>query len=276
MRKPVVIGSIVLLAIVILFAVHYVPVWVDWGHFRNSGRALLNGQNPFDGDPLYFNAPWLAAIVIPFAVQDDATGNGLMFVAGFAAFAYIAYRFGARPIAFVAFLVSPGVISNQVLPNIEWVPLLGVLLEPRWGLLLLAVKPQVGAGVALIWLIQAWQAGRWQRVVKTFAPVSIALAGSVILYGFWFTRSLGLSAMGWNTSLFPWSLPIGAVVLWYALRRLRPDWAISATVLCSPYVSNPSWSGAFLSLARSDRAMVIASVAWWAVRLSLTMQPPAS
>jgi hypothetical protein len=112
--------------------------------------------------------------------------------------------------------------------------------------------------------------GRWQRVIKTFAPVSIALALSILLYGSWFTRALDLSTKGWNASLFPWSLPIGAVLLFFALRRLRPDWAISATVLCSPYVSNPSWSGAFLSLTRDNRAMLAACAAWWIARFMVS------
>lgn len=257
--------GIIVLIIIIIAAVQFVPVWVDWGHFRDAGRAIVNGTDLY-ADPLFFNAPWLAAIVIPFAVQDDVTGNGLMFVVGFLAFAYLAFRLGARPLAFVAFLLSPGVIANQVLPNIEWIPLLGVLLEPRWGLLLLIVKPQVGAGVALVWLVQAW---RSHSVIRTFAPVTVALLVSIMLYGLWFARMLSLSAKGWNTSLFPFSLPIGAVILYYALRRLRPDWAISATVLCSPYVSNPSWSGAFLSLARHKWAMVAACVTWWIVRLTI-------
>lgn len=261
---------IAILSVVIVFtAIRFVPVWVDWGHFRDAGRAILNNTDLY-ADPLFFNAPWLAFVMIPFAVQDDVTGNGLMFVIGFLAFAYLAFRFKARPLAFVAFLLSPGVIANQVLPNIEWIPLLGVLLEPRWGLLLLAVKPQVGAGVALVWLIQSWQAGKWHSVLHTFAPVSIALLLSVTFYGLWFTRMLGLSAKGWNTSLFPFSLPIGIAILYYALRRLRPDWAISATVLCSPYVSNPSWSGAFLSLTRHTHMMVVACVAWWIIRIALS------
>lgn len=269
MKRAGIAVLVVLSIAIVLVAVRFVPVWVDWAHFRDAGRAVLNGTDLY-ADPFFFNAPWLAAIVIPFAVWDDTTGNGLLFVTGFLAFAYIAFRFGARPLAFFAFLVSPGVVANQVLPNIEWVPLLGVLLAPRWGLLLLAVKPQVGAGVALVWFLQAWQAGKLRSVVHTFAPVSIALLFSIALYGFWFLRMSDLSSKAWNTSLFPWSLPFGAVLLYYAARRLRSDWAISATVLCSPYVSNPSWSGAFLSLARHKWAMVAACVAWWIVRLTVT------
>lgn len=257
--------------IILLGVIHFLPVGMDWHIFRNVGRAMVNSQDIY-AEQSYFNAPWLAALLIPFALQDDATGNALIFILGFVSFAYVAYRFGARKMALVIFLLSPGVLANQVFPNVDWLVLLGVLLKPQYGLFLLVIKPQVGIGVALIWLIQAWQAGRIRGVVKTFTPISLALALSIAVYGLWFLRGSNLTSSVWNASLFPYSLPFGIVLLWFALRRLRPDWAISATVLCSPYVFSPSWSGAFLSFARSAPAMLIATIAWWSIRMVASLR----
>lgn len=265
MKNRVTCVALALSAVLLVVLARNIPVMVDYPHFRDAGRAMVNRVSL--DDPYFFNVPWLAALLIPFSVQDDATGNGLLFVCGLAAFAYVAYRFGARPLTLVLFLTSPGVIANLILPNIDWLPLLGTLLSPRYGLFLVLVKPQVGLGVAILWLYQAWKSGRWQGVLKTVAPVALAFLVSIPLFGLWFMKSTMLGSVGWNTSLFPWSVPFGLLLLVIALYRSRRDWAIASSVLVSPYVSNPSWAGPFLSFATSARMMLAASLFWWTYRI---------
>lgn len=250
----------------VVFLARLIPVGIDYGHFRYAGRSLVNGV--LNDDPIYFNAPWLSAILIPISVQDDATGNALLLVCGLVAFSYVAYRFGASPATMILFVFSPGVVANLVLPNLDWIPLLGTLLSPPLGLFLVLVKPQVGIGVAILWFYQAW---KQHSIIVTFAPVSIALVLSVALCGPWFLRSTRLMGIGWNTSLFPASLPFGLLLLAIALVRSRIDWATAASVLCSPYVSNTSWVGVFPPFFRSSRWMLAISAFWWIDRMLWAM-----
>jgi hypothetical protein len=68
----------------------------------------------------------------------------------------------------------------------------------------------MGSVVALFWLAEAWRKGRVREVVRVFAPFTIVLLVSFVLYGFypleWVTVEVD---QWWNASLWPMSIPIG-------------------------------------------------------------------
>lgn len=256
---------IVLIGIVVaLYLVRFVPVWVDYPQFRDSARAVVNGQNPYDAARGFYNPPWLIPLMIPFAMQDDATGNGLLFLTGFVAFAFVAILNRATIAGLILFLVSPAVIASQTTPNIDWLPLLGMWLTPSVGVLLLAIKPQVGIGAILIIALIAL---KQKTMFKTFAPLAILSFASFVFYDSWFMRSVDLPSKGWNVSLFPYSLILGVPLFVWAIWKHDKVNATASTILCSPYVSNPSWSGAFLALVRYPILLAIASIAYWIWRI---------
>ncbi|MFN8462081.1 MAG: hypothetical protein U0X93_09975 [Anaerolineales bacterium] len=60
--------------------------------------------------------------------------------------------------------------------------LLGFVLPPQVGLILLAIKPQVGIGLGLYWFITIWKYKGLKEVAMAFAPVTILLLVSFVIY----------------------------------------------------------------------------------------------
>jgi len=245
---------------------------IDWElTYRPATLAMLRGQNPYAvsvaPDAPFFAAPWGLLPLIPMAVLPQAVGRALLLVVSFASFAYTAKKLGAGLIGVAAFLLSPPVVHCLLNANIEWIPLLGFVLPPQIGLFFISVKPQTGFAVGIFWLIEAWRAGGWRQVVKTFAPVSVALLLSFAVYGPWLFRVgnvMGL-AQQFNASLFPMSIPVGLVLLVAAIRRRNITLAMPASPCLSPYVLFHSWSSAVVALSAYTIEMVTASVGLWIV-----------
>ena len=139
------------------------------------------------------------------------------------AFVFAAIRMGGSPVAVTIFLLSPPVIHCLLNANLDWMPLVGFVLPPWIGLFLIAVKPQMGSVLAVFWLIEAWRQGGLSKVVKDFAPVTISLAASFVIFGAWPLNSIRVLSysQGWNASLWPISVPIGLALTVAAIRLRR-------------------------------------------------------
>jgi len=69
------------------------------------------------------------------------------------------------------------------------------VLPPVVGLFFIAVKPQVGIAVAIFWFVEAARRGGGREVVKVFAPIAVALAAPLAVFGWWplrFQQEIGL------------------------------------------------------------------------------------
>jgi len=259
--------SAILILIVLAYA--YLPDGIDWRDtYRPAALKLLAGQSPYDV-LIFFAAPWGLIPLAPFALLPVRFGRVALFVVGMATFAFTAYRLGGRKITLIAFFLSPPVLHGLLNGNIEWLPLLGFILPPRVGLLFVSVKPQIGIGVAAFWLFQSWRAGGAKESLRVFAPLIVSLAVSFVLFGLWplrFQETLALTR-GYNASLWPMSLPIGAVLLVKSLRRNDIKPAMAASPFLSPYVLLHAWAGALASLAESPLEMVVAVAGLWGLVL---------
>lgn len=243
----------------------YLPAGIDW-HFtyRPATLAFLSGKSPFSVD-IYFAAPWALIPLIPFAVLPENIGRGMLFIVGLCAFAYTAHKLGAKPVAMIAFLLSPPVWHCLYNSNIEWLPLLGFVLPPQIGLFFLAIKPQIGIGVALFLLFEAWRLGGLREIIRITWPVTLSLVISFVLYGFWplrFKETL-LLTQAYNASLWPSSIPVGLALLISAIRKhnIRP--AAAASPCLSPYVLLHAWSGALVSVTPDIPETVAAVIGLW-------------
>jgi hypothetical protein len=209
---------------------------------------ILTG-NPYQIDGGGFlNAPWVLIPLIPLAFLPLNIGYGILTVAGLACFAYAAYKSGAKPITLAVFLLSPPVLHCLLQGNIDWMVLLGFVLPPQIGLLLITIKPQMGSVVVLFWLVEAYRKGGWRETVRVFWPVTIALGISFLIYGLWplhFEREL---THWWNASLWPASIPVGLGLLVTSLRKRNVAYAMGASPCLSPYVLLHAWSGALLAI----------------------------
>lgn len=185
------------------------PPGIDWRDtYRPAALALLSGKSPYSVD-IFFIAPWGLAPLIPFALLPENTGRAVLFLLGIGSFAFIARRLGAKPPALIAFLLSPPVVHCLLNSNIEWL-LLGFIMPPQIGLFFIAIKPQIGLGVGLFWLIEAWRRNGFREVVHVFWPVSLAFLISFFIFGLWplrFRDTLTLTRAH-NASLWPSSIPL--------------------------------------------------------------------
>lgn len=235
---------------------------IDWYQtWLPASSALLAGHSPYTV-PTFISAPWALLAVLPLAWLPPTVGRWVWFFISLAAFAAVPWRLGASPVATVAFLLSPTVVHCLLNANMDWLPLLGLILPRPLGVFALAVKPQVGIGVLVFWLAESIHEGPL-AVARLLAPVCIVTALSFAVFGWWPGLFAQATAHTWNASLWPYSLPVGAGLLVHALRVRRWEHALAAGPCLSPYVALHSWAGALLAIVRSPVETVAAVIGMW-------------
>ncbi len=262
--------------IAVVAVVLFVPpaLGIDWRQtYRPASLAMLQGHNPYDvevaPDAPFFAAPWGLLPLLPVALLPTELGRAIVMVGGLFVFAYTAKKLGATPVAMIAFLLSPPVMHSIVNANVEWLPLLGFVLPPPIGLFFIAVKPQTGFAVGIFWLVEAWRTGRMRKVVRTFAPITGAFLISFVLYGLW-PLQLGTVlkyGSGFNSSLWPLSLPVGLALLVTSIQKRQMAYAMPASPCLSSYVLFHSWSSAMAALITLPLQLITAVVGLWIVVL---------
>lgn len=249
------------------------PIGFDWlGTYAPAALAVWQGQSPYTV-PIYYAAPWAVFPLIPFALMPYVIGRICIFVIGLSAFAYIAYRMGAKPLTMALFIFSFPVISDLYHGNIEWMPMLGFVLPPQIGLIFVLIKPQIGIGVTIYWLVDAWQAGGIKQVIKTFSPVTLVFLASFAAYGFWplrFFETLALvdhtkATLGfnYNSSLFPYGIIIGLFLLHRTITRKDKRAGIAAGPFFSPYTVMATYGAPLVTLIDKPWFFIIAWAITW-------------
>lgn len=262
-RARTVLGAVAVLLLLSVLAAEWLPVGIDWREtFRPVGLAILKGQSPYAVEGFRV-APWAALGVLPFAWLPENIGRAAFLLVSILGFAYVPYRLGARPLALGAYLVSPPVVHCLLNANIDWLPILGFVLPPWIGLFFVLIKPQIGIGIAIYWLVDHLLHKSWQQTLRTFAPVSVALLLSFAVFGFWPLRFTEPVGFWWNASLWPASIPVGVTLLVAAIHRRRAEFAMAASPCLSPYVLLHSWSGALVALSGLQWEMIAAVAGLW-------------
>jgi len=240
------------------------PIGLDWlNTYMPAALAVWHGQSPY-GDSIFYAAPWAVIPLIPFALMPYEIGRWCVFILGLLAFAYTAFKLGAKPIPMVIFLTSAAVIGNLNNGNIEWMPLLGFVLPPWLGLIFVMIKPQVGIGIAIYWLFEAWRKEGIKQVIKTFSPVIGLFLISFWLYGLWPLRfRTTLSASVDNMSLWPNGIFIGLVLLVYAIRKNEKRAAMASGPFLAPYVLQFTWAAPMLALLQEPWLLFAAWLGLW-------------
>ena len=265
--KLILLGVLMVVAVVLL-SIH-LPEGVDWREtYRPALVALLAGRTPYGfGDSPFFAAPWGLIPLIPLVFLSVRAGEIVLFMVGLAAYALTAQRLGAKPIALVLFLVSPPVVHGLFHGNIVWMSLLGFVLPPQIGLFFVAVKPQIGMGAIVFWLIEALRKGGLREVLRVFWPVSLALLVSLALFGLWplrFSDVLPIAG-NYNVSLWPFMLPVGFALMVAAIRRREMRFAMAASPCFSPYVLFHGWVGPLAAILGQPVETLVAVIGLWIV-----------
>ncbi len=252
-----------LLLILVAVATLYLPTGIGWHYsFRPASLALVSARSPYDVAGFY-GAPWGLLPLVPFALLPENVGRAALSVLGAGVFAYTAYRLGAKPLAMVAFLLWPPVLHCLLNTDVEWLAMLGFVLPPQIGLFFIAVKPQVGVGVGVFWLAEAWRKGSIREVFQVFGPVSLALLTSFALFGLWPLKISQIDALatGFNASL--WPIPVGLALLVASIRTRNFRYAMPSSPCLSPHVLFHSWAAALIAVASLPAETVAAVVGLW-------------
>jgi hypothetical protein len=244
---------------------------IDWhAVYRPAALLFLRGGDPYTIGG-FVNPPYVLALLAPFALLPERIGYVLLVAAAMCAFAFVALRLGASPVAALCILLSPPVLSNVVNVNLDWLVALALVLPPELGLCLAAIKPQAGLGIIVYWLFAAWRKGGVARVAQVLFLPSVFWLLSFQVYGPWFLRWGGLAAAPWNRSLWPWSLPAGVVLLVQAIRKRDVRYAVAASPCLSPYTMLHSWVMPLPAFASDTRAVVVMTAAMWVACLLAVM-----
>jgi len=236
----------------------------DWhGTFYPAAQEVWHGRSPFNVST-FLSPPWTILPLLPLALLPERMGSAALFLASLLTYLFVAYRLGARGPWIAAILAAPPVIHSLLIGNIDCLSLLGFVLPPQVGLFFVLMKPQIGLAMALYWLAEAWRQGGPRQVVRVFAPVALILALSLILFGNWTaTRTVDPVNSYWNTSRWPWSIPIGLVLVAVSLRDRRRDFAMAASPFLSPYVAYNSWVGVVAALVPRKLELSLAILGMW-------------
>jgi hypothetical protein len=255
-RKGLLYGTLVIVAAVAIWLASFVPN-ADWyGTYDAAGRGIFDGRSPYE-QPLFVNPPWAVLVLLPFVVFPPALARGLILVCSLAALIYVAWRFRAPKLAMIALMLSPTAIGSLLAANLDAVVLLGVFLPPVWGLLLLMIKPQIGVGVAVYYLIVAWRESKVAGILRTFTPVVLAYIIGGILFPIWIDRMIHKPSNVWNRSLFPYGIPLGIFFLWLSVRTRNAFFALVSSPFFSPYLTFYTYLVVQIGLLHEDVEKVI-------------------
>jgi len=161
-------------------------------------------------------------------------------------------------------LTSAPFLSLLVNGNMDWLPMAAFLLPAEWGLAVLLSKPQVGLLAGLVWFRRA------KRKILLLLPAAGLVLLSFAVWGWWVPHMFGQAGPGgravgpWNVSPFPWLVPVGLALLYFAWKRDDELLAVTATLCLVPYFAVYSFTAFFaMFAARSPRRALLAWVVLW-------------
>lgn len=215
---------------------------VDWkGCIRPDTLKLISGHSPY-AEGCGLNPPWTYLLLAPIALLPPDLGAAVIFVITYFVYTLVLFRRGAKPLMIAAGALCAFVFVNAKNGNIDWMPVLGFILPPQIGLFFLLIKPQIGAALALFWLVESWRIGKLREVIRVFAPVTFAMLISFAIYGFYPLKLTKMPNDPYNSSLWPFGLLIGIPLLFQAIRSRKDHYAIGAAPFLAPYVNIHSYA----------------------------------
>lgn len=230
-------------------------------YLKPAALALLRGGSPYGAG--FFGPAWALIFLAPLVALPDAWAIGILTGANAALMLAVARRLGAGWLALLLIVASPPFVMSLITGNLDGLALLGVILPPPVGLFFLAVKPQLGLGLGLLWLVEAYRAGGVRQTAVTFGPVTLALAATLPIFGLWPLHAAQLGDSVHSANFWPWLMPAGLAALAHAIRTHKPDWALSCAPVLSPYASYAAWVAPLLGLARHTWELAAAVAGLW-------------
>ncbi len=229
----------------------------DFDIFYRAAVALLNGISPYT-IPGFYNPVWSLIPIIPLTLFPFHIARDIYILVSFAGTIAALCRFHLKPrYIILVSLCSALLWINVVFANLDWLVLIGATLPAPLGIWLVMIKPQVGIGVVLFWLMR-----REIRHPIIFAPVGIALLLNYALLGLPVVPVALFNQT--PASVFPWGLPIAAWLMWQAISKTDIVYAVPMSAFASPYYSIVSWL-TLAPLARSWRYLIAVIIVSWLI-----------
>lgn len=193
------------------------------------------------------NPPAISVLLWPLGLLSDRMAttvtNGLSVIV----VASVTRRFGGPDWLAVPVLVSPPGYWLFRAGQIDWLPLLGLLISNGFDVVLLMLKPQVAIGVVVPRLRRAGVL--WLRYLMPAAVIGFA---SLILWPGWPLNAARVAPSvdaWWNVAVWPWGLPVGGFLLWRAWKSGEEWLGVAASPFLFPFLSVQSYLGLLIVLA---------------------------
>jgi hypothetical protein len=231
------------------------------------------------GDPYqtpgFVNPPWTAVFLWPFSQIPLELAVFIQLCLFFVVLATAMHKFGGTSRTVLIVLGSYIGFDYALEVNIDWLPVLGLLVPAAWSGIFLLTKPQVALGV---WLSYS----RW-RLMQALGVTGILLAVTVIIWGFWpldmrealdrylsrqFYEHYNLAPSILLPAPVSWV--IGLAIGWRAFRRRDSVLSILAWLFFIPYLPFYSVLVYYALFAiRFPLIALIINISLWVVILSV-------
>jgi hypothetical protein len=264
---------IFLLALAVGFSIFYFyqPHSDDFATaFWPVGKYLLEnpGGDPYTHESLFRNLPYILPVFVMLAALPYRVALALWLGFNFASLVLFTIRAKFPLVSAVAFVAAPVALINIIYGNFDGFILLATTFNPLIGIPILLLKPHIGIGVILYWLI---------RPVREREPIVFAerllVALTVTLMSVAFYPSLiqkqAAVSSAWNTSLWltptvaALSILIGLCFVAYAVSHLDKGYAIFSSYYLTPYITLFSLSVLMVPFKKWPVIMVGLSVGSW-------------
>ena len=241
----------------------------DFVVYSDAVRAFLVSEDPYvlPGGLQFYNPPWALFFLLPFALLPTPFGQAALVFATFCVYAYTARRLGANLVAIVILLTSLPVFMCVLYSQIDWLVFLGAVFPPQIGMIFIVMKPQVGMGLAVYWVVAAWIRGGFREVVALLSPVALVFVCSLCWFGFWPVCWLRSTAN--VVAFWPYLVPVGCGLMIAAIVRKNYKFALLSGPCFAPHVLTYSLTGVLL--VTMDRPVIMAAISalLWLVQLIL-------
>lgn len=199
--------------------------------------SLWNWRAPWEeGTPLF---PWATLILMPlrFFSPRDATAivNGFSVVL----IALVIKRFSGNILFTIPVMLSP--IGYRLITTGQ-----------TDAIILASIFLPAGFDLLLFWKPQVIAHAFWVRGVEKpkiyFVSGIVLFAVSLLFWGLWpwaifqFGKTKLIGGW-WNFSLWPYSIPIGLLMVYLSIKKKDVGYGIIASPLLFPYVNGPSYIG---------------------------------